>query len=331
MKGPDRDFVYATARRLEAAIIAAVPGARDIRQDWENRIARVVVEVDQTRARRAGVTSADVAPLDVGLLLRPPGLGVPRRRRHHPHRRARWTHERGDLDRVRTLSVFGADGAGGAADAGGGRDPGERLRPDRAREPHAHRHRPGALDRDGRRGHGAAHRGRDRGAARHDAAGPLDRVRRHPGPVGRGARGARGQHAALPRLIVVLLVSQFNSFRKPGDHPRHHAARSSSAWRSGCASSARRSGSCRSSACCRLAGIILNNAIVLIDRIDLERAEGSDGDGPIVRAGHPPPPAHRDDHGHHRARPAAADPVARSAVLRHGRGHGGGAARRHRR
>ena len=47
--GPDRDYIYETAREVEAIIAENVPGARDIRQNWENRIARLVVEVDQAR------------------------------------------------------------------------------------------------------------------------------------------------------------------------------------------------------------------------------------------------------------------------------------------
>jgi multidrug efflux pump subunit AcrB len=39
----------------------AIPGTVDVMQDWENRVLRMNVKVDQDRARRAGVTSRDVA------------------------------------------------------------------------------------------------------------------------------------------------------------------------------------------------------------------------------------------------------------------------------
>ncbi len=39
----------------------AVPGTVGIKQDWENKILTLVVDVDQARARRAGVSSRDVA------------------------------------------------------------------------------------------------------------------------------------------------------------------------------------------------------------------------------------------------------------------------------
>lgn len=60
VKGPDADYVYATARRIERAL-ADVPGTIDIHNDWYGRVTQITVEVDQARARRAGVTSRDIA------------------------------------------------------------------------------------------------------------------------------------------------------------------------------------------------------------------------------------------------------------------------------
>jgi len=60
VKGPDARHINAVAGRIES-ILEDVPGAIDIRSDWQNRIEHLVVEVDERRARRAGVTSADVA------------------------------------------------------------------------------------------------------------------------------------------------------------------------------------------------------------------------------------------------------------------------------
>ena len=58
--GPDGDVLTERAERIVEAL-HAVPGTIGIKQDWENRILKLVIEVDQTRARRAGVTSQDVA------------------------------------------------------------------------------------------------------------------------------------------------------------------------------------------------------------------------------------------------------------------------------
>ena len=58
--GPDRDVLADRAEQLLAGF-HAVPGTVGIKQDWENKVITLVADVDQTRARRAGVTSSDVA------------------------------------------------------------------------------------------------------------------------------------------------------------------------------------------------------------------------------------------------------------------------------
>lgn len=58
--GPGGDVLADRAERLITAF-HGVPGTVGIKQDWENKILKLVVDVDQTRARRAGVTSSDVA------------------------------------------------------------------------------------------------------------------------------------------------------------------------------------------------------------------------------------------------------------------------------
>ncbi|MBX3607634.1 MAG: efflux RND transporter permease subunit [Piscinibacter sp.] len=60
LSGPDQREL----RRLADAVVTAlhaVPGMASVKQDWENRIAKITVDVDQARARAAGVTSQDVA------------------------------------------------------------------------------------------------------------------------------------------------------------------------------------------------------------------------------------------------------------------------------
>jgi multidrug efflux pump subunit AcrB len=60
VRGPGID----TLRRLTAEVedvFQSVPGTRAIRNDWENAVLKMRVVVDQERARRAGVTSEDVA------------------------------------------------------------------------------------------------------------------------------------------------------------------------------------------------------------------------------------------------------------------------------
>ena len=58
--GPDGNVLADRAERLIEAF-HSVPGTVGIKQDWENKILKLIVDVDQTRARRAGVTSREVA------------------------------------------------------------------------------------------------------------------------------------------------------------------------------------------------------------------------------------------------------------------------------
>lgn len=60
LSGPRSDVLTERAAELMAAL-RAIPGTVDIKQDWENRILKLNVDVDQARARRAGITSQDVA------------------------------------------------------------------------------------------------------------------------------------------------------------------------------------------------------------------------------------------------------------------------------
>jgi multidrug efflux pump subunit AcrB len=52
--------LHEQAEQIMAAL-REIPGTVDIKQDWNNRVYTVKADVDQARARRAGVTSEDVA------------------------------------------------------------------------------------------------------------------------------------------------------------------------------------------------------------------------------------------------------------------------------
>ncbi len=60
LTGPDRAVLRDKAEVLMAAL-RAIPGTLNINQDWENKVLTVKVIVDQVRARRTGVTSEEVA------------------------------------------------------------------------------------------------------------------------------------------------------------------------------------------------------------------------------------------------------------------------------
>ncbi len=58
--GPDADVLAGAAEQLESAF-HDVPGTVGIKQDWENKTLKLIVDVDQVRARRAGVSSKEIA------------------------------------------------------------------------------------------------------------------------------------------------------------------------------------------------------------------------------------------------------------------------------
>ena len=60
LNGPDADVLAAKAEHLLQRL-REIPGTVDFMQDWDNQILKVEVAVDQARARRAGVTSYEVA------------------------------------------------------------------------------------------------------------------------------------------------------------------------------------------------------------------------------------------------------------------------------
>ncbi len=60
LSGPNKELLLAQAESLENAL-RDIPGTIDIKQDWNNRVMRVKVNVDQIQARRAGLTTQEVA------------------------------------------------------------------------------------------------------------------------------------------------------------------------------------------------------------------------------------------------------------------------------
>jgi multidrug efflux pump subunit AcrB len=58
--GPNGEVLSDAANKVMAALYK-VPGTVGIKHDWDNKILNLIVDVDQTRARRAGISSTDVA------------------------------------------------------------------------------------------------------------------------------------------------------------------------------------------------------------------------------------------------------------------------------
>lgn len=59
LMGPDKEFLLEQAAVIEKALFA-MPGALDVRQDWNNKVPRIKIDVDQARARRVGLSTQNV-------------------------------------------------------------------------------------------------------------------------------------------------------------------------------------------------------------------------------------------------------------------------------
>lgn len=60
VKGPDKDVIYKKAQQI-MAVLHDIPNTLDIRTDWENLITKIDVQIDQHRAKRSGLTSDEIA------------------------------------------------------------------------------------------------------------------------------------------------------------------------------------------------------------------------------------------------------------------------------
>jgi multidrug efflux pump subunit AcrB len=60
LSGRDPDLLFPIVDEVKA-ILAEIPGAKDVRDDWGPRVKKLVVDVNETRALREGLTNQDVA------------------------------------------------------------------------------------------------------------------------------------------------------------------------------------------------------------------------------------------------------------------------------
>ncbi|MBF7072054.1 efflux RND transporter permease subunit [Glaciecola sp. MH2013] len=58
--GPDKEYIYETALEIQE-IFRKLEGTVEIKNDWENKVTQLDIQIDQARAKRAGLTSADIA------------------------------------------------------------------------------------------------------------------------------------------------------------------------------------------------------------------------------------------------------------------------------
>ncbi|MEE4384709.1 MAG: efflux RND transporter permease subunit [Pseudomonadales bacterium] len=279
--GPELDELQRLAEELQS-VFRSVPGTMGVRSDWENPVLKVRSIVDQERARRAGVTSEEIAR---ALSMQVDGLRVTDYREGDkvvPVVLRAEAQDRESLDRLRTLEVFSSSRGVGVpllqvADFEGVVEPSQIRRVDQER----------AVTVAGKH---FAFSAKDLYARMEPV---LDRLALPEGyrietegeiKASQEANGALFLYAPHCLAgIVALLVLQFGSFRKPaivgltipliliGAVLGLLLFR---AWFDFVAMLGLFS----------LAGIIINNGIVLIDRIDQERERGLAVDTAITEA-----------------------------------------------
>jgi multidrug efflux pump subunit AcrB len=105
VKGPDKKVIYNKAQQI-MAILHDVPNTLDIRTDWENLITKINVQIDQHRAKRSGLTSTEIAQAletyfsgSIITNFREGDNVIPVVLRAEKV-------ERGSLDRLRTLNIY---------------------------------------------------------------------------------------------------------------------------------------------------------------------------------------------------------------------------------
>ncbi len=284
LSGPDADFLYEKAAELQG-IFASLPGSIDVRNDWEDRNPLIRVAIDQTRARRVGVTSTDVSNS-----LRQYFSGSPISEFREGDEifpivaRADDT-ERFDLDRLKTLNIY--------PDSGGDPVPLMQVADFQYENAFSRIHRQ-ALSR------AITVEARHPTLSAEDMevqlAGTLDEFAKslppnftltREGVVKESVEGQAALTANVPLCVVaifLLLLAQFNSFRRTGiifiTLPLILIGAVA-----GLLLFLENFGFMIILGLYALAGILMNNAIVLIDRIDIEIKEGTlNGPDAIVSA-----------------------------------------------
>lgn len=281
ISGPNADHIYERARAVEAAM-RAVPGAINVENDWENPILKLRVEVDQARARRAQVTSEEIA-MSLSAFLS--GSQVTDYREGDaiiPVVIRGDEIDRGGLSALQSIEVFSV--------ARGVNVPllqianivpefqfGRIRRLDQVRTVTV-------------RGVHRRMRASEFAAALQPALDGLDLERGHEwawgGEIENSEEAIGRLFSTMPyclAAIVALLIWQFNSFRRPLiillTIPLSFIGAVA-----GLVVMQATFGFMAILGLFSLAGIIINNGIVLIDRIDQERAEGADVRDAIVNA-----------------------------------------------
>ena len=281
--GPDSNVIYSKAQELVDRL-HQIPGAIDIRTDWQNRTLKILIKVDQVRARRAGVSSNDIAQ---SLSAYFEGTEVTQFREKDniiPILFRAEDEERFNMDRMRTLNVYSSSRNTNVpliqiADFEGQNQFSRIARQDLFRTVSVEVKNLNVTAEDFREV-------LDPIVEELSYDLPPNHVIRYDGVIRDSKEAKDSLSANVPLvigLIIILLVAQFNSFRRPLiiliTIPLSFIGAVLGLLLSGA-----NFGFMGTLGLYSLAGIIINNAIILIDRIDFERDLGKKLSDAIVSA-----------------------------------------------
>ncbi len=275
VKGPDREVLFETAGEVKA-LLKSLPGAHGVRHSWEARIPSLNIRVDQARARSAGITSEDIARSLEGAIdgyhlgdYREGDDIIPIMLRYEEASRS-------SLQRLKSLTVYPLESAGrgvplnqvASVSLGNGyfRIDRENLVP--------------TITVEGRNTELTAEDmvpGVEPELKRMEAGLPPGHWIEFDGVVTQSVEGQEALQANLPfclAIIFILLAAQFNSIKRPllivATIPLVITGVALGLWLMRADF-----GFMVMLGLYSLAGIIINNAIVLIDRIDIDRRDPS--------------------------------------------------------
>ncbi len=277
--GPEIGTLYRLGNEVEKAF-RSVPGAAHIRTNWGSPVVKVLVQIDQERARRAGVSSEDVANSLASYF---DGLYVTDFRDGDtviPIKMRAAEDQRDELDKLRSITVYSSAGNLSVpliqiADIDGVLEPFEIHRFNQERGLKASAILPGR-------------QASEFYAALLPALNAIELPRGYSfevqGELKDSGEATGALFEYLPHCgaaILVLLVWQFNSFRRPAvillTIPLIMIGATSGLLLTGAFLDFNAMLGLLS-----LGGIIINNGIVMIERIDLERAEGKSVEEAVI-------------------------------------------------
>ncbi len=283
VKGPDKNVIYKKAQEI-MDVLYNTPHTRDVRNDWENLITKIDVQIDQHRAKRTGLTSDEIAR---ALNTYFSGTQITEFREGDeiiPIVLRAGEAERHNLDRLRTATIY-SDKTGKAVPL----FQVARLAPYNQFSMIQHEDMFRTISVQARNTLMAAEDLKliiDEQIQALKVDLPVNHIIEYDGVIKESAEAQKALSASMPMvlgLIIVLLVAQFNSFRKAAVISLTIPLSFIGAV-AGLLMMNAPFGFIVTLGLYSLAGIIINNAIVLIDRINIETELGKSPYQAIVDA-----------------------------------------------